>query len=651
VSERSTSSLLERIDWSELDRRVSREQRNREVHAPAISLFRWWARRPHSLIGEILDAAGGGQLRVSDPFSGGGTVAMEAVSRGIDVYAQDLHPWAIAGLATALDRVDPEELEEAGRRWLDALQDLRGELYGTSCPQHGEDGEILTTLWVRKVACRGCEQEVHLYPYPLVSVASRSKYETHGFYGCSACGHVTRSRLDVAGRRCSSCGRSLRSGAPRPAEGSFHCLSEDCASTAASFDQPYCWVPVLVQRRCGSRVHFDRPSPAELEAIASHSEPEVPPSLLTPIPVGIETKRLRRAGLRCWADLYPARQLSSLLGASEGLAKLDLEPALAARLRLLVSGAGEMAAYLSRWDRFYPKAFEATANHRFNLTPLAAETNLLADRGRGTLERRLKHSVAAARWAAGFSSAPALTQSSRRHRRLCTRELEAPALVRGSSARQLLPDDSVDLVLTDPPYFDDVQYAELGSLFLAWAQTTGLVAKSVRVDFRAEAVPNSTRGAGVDRYCDLLTQILTESARTLRPGGRVVITFHNTSGLAWWALSRALGKAGLFVHALAVAHAENETDHAKRGRLAFSHDLILESRLRAPEGEVILAAEGEGAQARQLLAAGRTVAEHSNALASARIFRSHTYEVFARSYRRHLGAEPSTYIRFAKRKG
>jgi adenine-specific DNA methylase len=335
-----------------------------------------------------------------------------------------------------------------------------------------------------------------------------------------------------------------------------------------------------------------------------------------------------------------------MLGAAAQLNHLDVDPAIRARLRLVLCGAGEMAGYASRWDRFYPKAFEATANHRFNLTALSAETNLLADRGRGTLPRRLAQSVRAARWATEADLPRARSAVSRRGSQLDAMELASPNVVRGSSSRQLLPSNSVDLVLTDPPYFDDVQYAELGSLFLAWAKVSGLLPAGVHIDFRAEAVANSARGSDTERYCQLLRAVLGETARTLKPEGRSVITYHNSSGRAWWALSRALGGAGFHVHALAVAHAENESDHSKRGRRAFSHDLVIECRLAAPLGALVIAATGEGGQARQLLAAGQAVADHAGELASGTIKRTRSYRTFAAGYRRHLGSEPSTYIDF-----
>jgi putative DNA methylase len=642
MSDTNTTTLLERIAWDALDTRVAHEQRNREVHSPAISLFRWWARRPHALIGEILDAAAEDGMLISDPFSGGGTVAIEAAERGMEIYAQDLHPWATLGLATTLDRVDPDALAEAGARWLESLQQDRRSLYGAN-----DDGsEVITSFWVRICACPACETEAYLYPYPLVSLASRSKHETHGFFGCNSCGTVTRSRLARTNRRCSGCGHDLadpdRANYP---DGIQTCANRNCRHPFPAFSPPHRWQMVLVQRLSGSQATIERPTKTDLEA-AMVELPRLPKPLGRDIPDGLETRRLRRAGIETWQDLYPPRQLVSLLRASAAIDRLDTDPAVAARLRLIVCGAGEMAGYASRWDRYYPKAFEATANHRFNLTGFAAETNLLASRGRGTLARRLIHSVKAARWAQGFESELPRRYRSGQRSQLNGSALEGPIVVQGSSTRQLLPDESVDLVLTDPPYFDDVQYAELGALFLAWAQSSRLIGRTVHVDLRSEAVPNATRGAGTDRYRAVLSAVMKETKRTLKPGGRMVLTFHNTDGRAWWALARALGRAGFYVSALAVAHAENESDHSKRGRRAFSRDLIIECRTTATTmPDLVVASEGVSPESRELLAAGKAVAELSAELASGRLKRAWKYSRFGLSYRDLLDSDKSTYIR------
>ncbi len=67
---------------------------------------------------------------VADPFSGGATVAFEAVRRGLPMYAQDLYPWPSQSLATTLTPAAPDEFKTAAAAVLEALSEQR-ETYWT----------------------------------------------------------------------------------------------------------------------------------------------------------------------------------------------------------------------------------------------------------------------------------------------------------------------------------------------------------------------------------------------------------------------------------------------------------------------------------------------------------------------------------------
>jgi adenine-specific DNA methylase len=279
------------------------------------------------------------------------------------------------------------------------------------------------------------------------------------------------------------------------------------------------------------------------------------------------------------------------------------------RIQLAIVGAAEMAGYLCRWDRFHPKAFEALANHHFSALGLAVETNLLASRGRGTIRRRLLASVRAARWIESHTRKCVVKM----HGGHCMRQdvPESITLVCGTSAHQLLPGRCVDLVITDPPYFDAVQYAELAALFLTWAKVINPQAKNWTPHAKLEAVPNATRGVDWLDYQSKLCMILSETARTLNPRASVVITYHSTDFRGWASLGTAIHAAGLQIVSIAVATSENGTDHPKRGKLAFTQDLVLEcrrSRKKHPAVHVVTPARTPAA--RELIAAGRALAVH-----------------------------------------
>ena len=611
----SNGLLLKRINWATVNRATRRQVRNREQYCPPVSLFRWWARRPHALVGALLDGSrlSAGE-RVSDPFSGGGTVAVEAAVRGFKVYAQDLNPWATWGLATALDGVNVESLKAGIDTFVEALSSINHEYVGT-CPTHGPS-ELAHVFWVRRCECDACGKETFLYPYSLITVGSRLVKETHGYYGCSACGSVTRCRLQASRRKCRSCGTALKD-ARQPLLAKRRVLCAHCEAEipyAMAWSRPPQWHPVLVQRVCrdgkNSRHHFDWPT--EIEVMRGRRR-NVPTALREAIPKGLETRVLRRAGFRLWSDLYPARQLTVLLRAAHLADDIDVDERVRGRLQLAVAGAGEMAGFLCRWDRFHPKTFEALANHRFSSLGVAVETNPLSTLGRGTIPRRLMASLKAARWTHDKQTPRARWMIGPRGEPALPRRRGA-LVVTGSSASQELSDRSTKLVITDPPYYDAVQYRELSWLFLTWAKVvTGRTARW-RLSARDEAVPNASRGTGAAQYEQLLRRILTETARTLHPQGTLLLTYHSTDFRGWAALGRALHAAGFHVAALGVAHSENEKDHPKRNRLSFIRDLVIECQKGRPSAKLpAVVTTPRKSDERELIAAGRTIAQLGHA--------------------------------------
>jgi putative DNA methylase len=570
-------ALIEHVNWRELDRLVINQQRNRSAHAPVISLYRWWARRPHCFAGALLDAAKKEFRResflVADPFSGGGTVAFEAVRRGLPIYAQDLYPWPSKGLATALTAAAPDQFRDAAGRLLEILAPLRKNYWREKGAVIWETTHIIR---VRAVFCPECLMRFFLFREPLISLGSRSAEESFGFFGCCACGTVSERKRDVRSFSCDRChtrSKAEEKSASRgiPEIGCPHCYESLALSglLLSSLE----WHPVLVREQRvsgkGTRIRtVEKGDPVD-DSVRAEEHP-----LHFEIPDGLETAGLKRYGFSSWDQLYTNRQLDIITSALDALPKLEASDAVKEHLRLAILGATEMAGYVCRWERYHPKALEAIANHRFSRSTVTVETNLLSTSGRGTLPRRFEAAEKALRWmhVHGYPAQTKHAEASSRRR-----FVNGALVVTGSSERQLLPDGAAQLVFTDPPYHDDLQYGELARLFHAWMTHGGQRVESVESD---EAVPNTVRRTTTKHYEDKVAACLKESRRALAPDGRLVLTFHNKDMNAWEALAKALARASFEVVALAAVAAENSADHSKRGKESFLSDLVLECRPR-----------------------------------------------------------------------
>jgi adenine-specific DNA methylase len=132
-----------------------------------------------------------------------------------------------------------------------------------------------------------------------------------------------------------------------------------------------------------------------------------------------------------------------------------------------------------------------------------------------------------------------------------------------NSADTDLPDESVDLIVTDPPYMDNVHYAELADFFHAWLQAMHPHA----------GYPNTvtTRRNGEVQHADpeqfgkAIEAVWTECARVLKPGGLLAFTFHQARISGWVQVVRSLRRSGFVVTAVQPVKGEMTTSVVKAG--------------------------------------------------------------------------------------
>lgn len=573
----SALSPLRFLDVEAVGEAAKRETRNREVHLPPIGVYRWWARRTEAVNGALIDAmatARSTPLLVADPFAGGGVIPLAAVLRGHRVYAQDLNPWAARGLTAMLGLPDAGAIDAAREQIAEMIAPTIEKAYGTKLAD-GRDANVSQTLRVASACCHSCGERFRLFPHALVSLKKRRESGgSAAFLACSA-GHLFEG-VEGKRKRCPECRRMTDPAKNYTNQRVVKCpfCAEDNKLDVLATRGKWRWDVVLVERALGSERELALPTQREVRTAADRSW--APALELGVVPKGQETAVLLRHGFKHWHDLYPKRQRVVMERLLAHAAEASDDPHVVEAVRLSIIGAAEMAGYLSRWDRFYLKSYESMANHRFNFSTLVVEPNVWGAeqaRGRGTVRRRLERLSAIADWmhtrvgrTLNVSFLDDITHGSE-GLSLSTDVL----VVEGSSERQALPTGAADLVLTDPPYHDDVEYDELSLPFRAWASQS--LARLTASATANSALRHNTQAAD---YESLLSRIFNESARVLGPSGHLIFSYANREPDAWCALFSALRSAGLRACGVAFVHSENETDLAKRGVRACTLDLVMD---------------------------------------------------------------------------
>ncbi|MCB1175336.1 MAG: DUF1156 domain-containing protein [Leptospiraceae bacterium] len=171
-------------------------------------------------------------------------------------------------------------------------------------------------------------------------------------------------------------------------------------------------------------------------------------------------------------------------------------------------------------------------------------------------------------------------------------------IIRGSGDALDLVDGSVDAVVMDPPYYDNVMYAELSDFFYVWLKrTAGLLYPEhfgeYLTDKDREAVANPARFAGVKGakeragldYQKRMASIFKEMRRVLKPKGIMTVMFTHKASGAWDALASGLVEAGFTITSSWPVNTEAEGSMHIKEKSAAKSTIFLACRMLDKSGK------------------------------------------------------------------
>lgn len=255
------------------------------------------------------------------------------------------------------------------------------------------------------------------------------------------------------------------------------------------------------------------------------------------------------------------------------------------------------------WDSGYDKLVPHFSNNNFYPKNNAVENNVFAKVGRGNWRASAEGVLEGLEWARKPWDVASVAFLAKTHPQLAEQfsgkgekvslgdpVQEATIKLASSTSLDHLADRSIDMVITDPPFGDNIQYAELSDFFYVWLR---LGLKSIHPEVfgpeltlkSLEVVTNAAREPdGPDEfYQRLLTQCWQEANRILKPSGLLAFTFHHSEDEPWVAVLESLFDAGFYLEATYPIRADETKGDGQFGSQKIEYDIIHVCRKRTEE--------------------------------------------------------------------
>ncbi|MFD6693800.1 SAM-dependent methyltransferase [Micromonospora aurantiaca (nom. illeg.)] len=575
----------------------TKESWRKEVHRPATSTHKWWAKRlgtvfrgilasavtpegddAASAYGSAVDLAG---AVVLDPFSGSGVTGVEVLKLGGRAVCFDINPVATLVQRQAMQPWDMQALTSAYAAVEAACREEVDRLHRT------EDGRtVLYYFWVATVECPDCSDRVRLFDSPVFSKNAYPKRVPKAQIVCPECLAVQESRFDFETATCPNGHAITQRGAVRGQVAicrhghSFKILS------ALNGSRPeYEMYAKMVANRDGSKVYeaitdWDRGLYDEcVELLAGLPDTAVLPR--GELARGNNTDQALKWNFRQWRDFFNARQLVSLSMIATAIRDLPGPAAEREALCALFSGTLEFNNLFTSFKGEGTGAVRHMFSHHIlkpERTPLEAHpwgtpqsSGAFSTLYKSRLQRAHEYKAEPAdlvddgtdiNRVTGLSEPLAATIADS-WKSFSATTVQAAYVATRNSADTDLPEASVDLVITDPPYMDNVHYAELADFFHAWLQAMQ--------PYEGYAQTPTTRRAGEVQHADpaefgkAIEAVWTECARVLKPGGLLAFTFHQARISGWVQVVESLRRSGFVVTAVQPVKGEMTTSIVKAG--------------------------------------------------------------------------------------
>lgn len=599
------------------------ESYRKEVNRPIYHMHKWWAQRLGSVFRAMLISAAAPKgsnikemfyqpvrltgMTVFDPFMGSGTTIGEALKLGCKVIGRDINPVSYFIVKNALNKYSREEILKTFKEIENDVSEILRNYYKAR-DAHGRMHDVLYYFWVKSVPCPKCDTSVDLFSSYIFSRHAYPSRNPEAKAVCPECGQINVCRYDTEKLKCKHCKHSFN---PQngPANGT-HAICPYC-SEKFSIAKTVKTLERSPSQRIYAKLVLRDSEIKEYQAIDKFDETlyskaskelakRENPYPVVAIEPGYNTNQVLNYNYKYWHQMFNDRQLLCLSILAERIREIE-DDSMRSLFTCLFSGCLEFNNMFASFKGEGTGAVRHMFSHHIlkpERTPLEAnlwgtpkssgafstlfQSRLLRalDYRQNPFELRVERIEGKLTGNKIFSLSRSPGTSIINSFREFDSEHADAYLSCGDSAVTDLPDNSIDLVVTDPPFFDNVHYSELADFFYVWIRHI-FGNKGI---FKASTTRTSGEVQHVDpaTFSQNLSKVFKECNRVLRPEGLLIFTYHHSRHEGWISVLEAIVEGGFVLTLTHPVKAEMSVAAPKQqAKEPIDLDIVLVCRKRS----------------------------------------------------------------------
>lgn len=583
ILSRPDSSLIESDFPSvEISKVAKRESWRKEVYRPPHYLHKWWGRRLGSVFRAILVAScieedesvmdyfyepiRSPGITVYDPMMGSGITVGESLKLGADTIGRDINPIAVETVRSAVGKFDKVEVEYTFEQIQnDVANEIKSWYRGKT--RDDELVDVLYYFWVKTIRCPDCEESVDLFKNRIFSKHAYPNKHPESQSICPHCEAVNEVHYQETSTECGDCSESYnpQNGPARRSRATCPVCECDFKIIEAVQQQnrppDHRMYAKMVLTNTGEKEYhritdYDRELYQEASERLAEVDVPVPDLEIRP---GYNTDQIRNYNYQNWQDLFNERQLLALGMLAERISKIEDED-LRSLFITFFSGVLEFNSMLCSFKGEGTGAVRHTFSHHIlkpEKTPLEANpwgtrkssgsfSTLFNRRVLNAIDYKLDPFELRLDEDGSSQKVRGINENLNREIAQSFSEFENKNvyLSTGDSSKTDIDDNSVDLVVTDPPFFDNVHYSQLADYFYAWQREISETQNGDTTRSDSEIQQTDAKDFAAN-----LGSVFAECNRVMKDDGLLIFTYHHSRSEGWQAILSALRDAGYSIEA------------------------------------------------------------------------------------------------------